>query len=250
MMLSSPRRPWLLALSVLTLVLAACGGSDEEVTGGVASVNDLEGGDAVAAASKLQANGDGEPLTAEEAGLALSACMRDAGHDEFPDATVDENGRLNLRDILQSTDIDLRDEAVRSQLDTCREEVDADSFGVGGAGGDRSGIEEALLGFTECLRQEGLDVGDITFGQPGAEAGAGQTGEGQGAPRGQGGAGGDRSGRIAGQLGLDADDPACCDAIDSDGDPSNNCPDPVEVLPEVVIAQVPDPIPVAPSFTG
>jgi hypothetical protein len=49
---------------------------------------------------------------------------------------------------------------------------------------------------------------------------------------------------------LGADDPACCEAIDSDGDPSNNCPHPVEVLPEVVIAQVPDPIPVAPSFTG
>ena len=215
MMLSSPRRPWLLALAVLTFILAACGGSDEEVTGGVASVNDLEGGDAVAAADELQANSDSASLTAEEAGLALSACMRDAGHDEFPDATVDENGRLNLREILQSTDIDLRGEAVRSQLDTCRDEVGADSFGVGGAGGDRSGIEEALLGFTECLRQEGLDVGDITFGQPGAGASAGQTGDGQGAPRGQGGAGGDRSGRIAGQLGLDADDPTTAAALDS-----------------------------------
>jgi hypothetical protein len=217
MMLSSPRRPWLLALSLLTLVLAACGGSDEDVTGGVASVNDLGGGDAVAAASELEANGDSASLTAEEAGLALSACMRDAGHDDFPDATVDENGRLNLRDILQSTDIDLRDEAVRSQLDNCRDEVGADSFGVGGAGGDRGGIEEALLGFTECLRQEGLDVGDITFGQPGAGAGAGagQTGDGQGQPRGQGGAGGDRSGRIAGQLGLDADDPTTAAALDS-----------------------------------
>ena len=215
MMLSSRRLRWLLALSVLTLVFAACGGGDEEVTGGVASVNDLEGSDAVAAASDLQANGDSASLTAEEAGLALSACMRDAGHDEFPDATVDENGRLNLRDILQSTDIDLRDEAVRAQLDTCRDEVGADSFGVGGVGGDRSGIEEALLGFTECLREEGLDVGDITFGQPGAGAGAGQTGDSEGQPRGQGGAGGDRSGRIAGQLGLDAEDPATAAALDS-----------------------------------
>ena len=214
MMLNSRRLRWLLALSVLTLVLAACGGSDEEVTGGVASVNDLEG-DAVAAADELQASGDSASLSAEEAGLALSACMRDAGHDEFPDATVDENGRLNLRDILQSTDIDLRDEAVRAQMDTCRDEVGAESFGVGGAGGDRNGIEESLLGFTECLRQEGLDVGDITFGQPGAEAGAGQTGDGQGAPRGEGGAGEDRSGRIAGQLGLDADDPATAAALDS-----------------------------------
>ena len=150
MMLLPSRRPWLLALSVLTLLFAACGGEDEQVTGGVASVSDLADSDAVDAADALQAATDeASTLSAEEAGLALSACMRDAGYTNFPDATVDANGRLDLREVLESSDIDLRDETVRTQLDTCRDDVGADNFGAAGRGGDRDGIEEALLGYTE-----------------------------------------------------------------------------------------------------
>lgn len=216
MMFLPRRRPWLLALSVLTLLLAACGGEDEELTGGVASVSDLADADAVDAADALQAATDqASTLSAEEAGLALSACMRDAGYNNFPDATVDANGRLNLRGALESSDIDLRDEEVRAQLDTCRDDVGADNFGAAGRGGDRDGIEEALLGYTECLRAEGLDVGDVTLGQPNGGATDGGQGEGQGQPRGEGGAGGDRGGRIAGQLGLDVDDPATAAALEA-----------------------------------
>lgn len=218
MMLGSCRRPCLVALSALTLLLTSCGGEDEEVAGGVASVSDLDATDAVDAADALQAATDETTtLSAEEAGLALSACMRDAGFADFPDASVDANGRLNLRDALQASDIDLRDETIRTQLTTCRDDVGAENFGAGQGGVNREGIEEALLGYTECLRGEGLDVGDITFGQPGAGAGAtGQgQGQGQGQPRGGGGAGGDRAGRIANQLGVDADDPAVAAALDA-----------------------------------
>lgn len=214
-------RTWLPALFALTLFVTSCGG-DEEVSGGVASISEVAGADAVNAADALQAAADETAtLSPEEAGLALSACMRDGGYPDFPDATVDDQGRLNLQAALGASGIDLRDEQVRAQLATCQEAVGTNNFGTAGRGGDRGDIGESLLGYTQCLRDQGLDVGDIAIGQPGAggaeDGAASPAGDGgrQGQPRGEGGARGDQSGRLAAQLGLDADDPTTAAALDA-----------------------------------
>ncbi len=209
--------PWLLALLALTFFVASCGGDDPEVTGGVASISELGGTDAVDAADAAQSAADeASTLSPEEAGLALSACMRDGGFPDFPDATVDGEGRLNLQAALGDSGIDLRDEQVRAQLTECQEAVGTTNFGTAGRGGDRGDIGESLLGYTQCLRDQGLDVGDIALGQPQAGA-ADATADGgrQGQPRGEGGARGDQSGRLAAQLGLDADDPTTAAALDA-----------------------------------
>ena len=207
------------------LLLAACGGSDEPATAGVASATDLDE-DAVSAedlaAETVEDDLDtaGE-VTAEDAALAFSQCMRDNGFADFPDPEIGANGQPNLRGAIQNADIDFQSEQFQTTAATCRDEAGADNFGAGARGGDaRTDIQENLLVYTQCLRDEGLDVGDVEFGGGPGNAGAGNGGngnggDGQGAGRaqGNGGAGFDPSNRIARALDLDLEDPAVTAAL-------------------------------------
>jgi hypothetical protein len=222
---TSARTPILVAaflgLAILASACASDGASAE--TAGVASVDDLDAStiDAAAAAATETASDDtSSAVSPEEAGLLLSSCMRENGFDDFPDPTFDSEGNLNLRDAITSSGIDFRDQTVRAQLDVCREEAGADNFGAGGGGNGREAIQEQLLVYTDCLRSEGLDVGDLNFG--GGAQGQGQAqGDGandpprQGQAQGNAGAGGNRGDRIASALGLDADDPDTAAALDA-----------------------------------
>jgi hypothetical protein len=205
---------------LLGLTLAACGGGDDDTTDGVASVSDLDESvqDAEAVAAEAVADTeseDGEEQTAEEAALALSACMRDNGFAEFPDPVIGDNGAPNLRAAIAESGVDFGDPDFREQIGTCSEEVGGDNFGAGARGNQREQVQEQLLTYTQCLRDEGLDVGDL--GAPGQ--GQGQTGDGDGAGAGRpqrgDGARGDRGERIANALGLDAEDPATTAALDA-----------------------------------
>ena len=229
----------LFALLFVVFLAACSGGADGDVTaGGVASASDLNETvqDAEDVANDIVAadSGDDAAVSAEDAGLALAQCMRDNGIADFPDPTVDANGNLNLRAALADSGLDFQDEGFREQITACQEEVGADNFGAGARGNQREGIQEQLLSYTQCLRDEGLDVGDIEFGggagQGGNGGGQGQNAQGQGQggngggngdgagagrAQGQGGAGqgGGQGGRIANALGLDAEDPATAAAL-------------------------------------
>lgn len=225
----------LVSAVLFVVFLAACsGGGEGDVTaGGVASASDLNETvqDAEDVANDIVAaeTDDDAVTTAEDAGLALAACMRDNGFESFPDPTVDANGNLNLRAALTDSGLNFQDEGFRDQIGACQEEVGADNFGANARGDQREGIQEQLLSYTQCLRDEGLDVGDIEFGAPGqGQNGQGQgqnaqgqgqggngngNGNGQGRAQGQGGAGQGQAGRIANALGLDAEDPATAAAL-------------------------------------
>lgn len=225
--MQTPTPRTLALLATLALLLAACGGGDGDSaeTAGVASIDDLDEAttDAVDAAEAEDADTI-EPDDAEEIVLALSQCMRDSGWDDFPDPVPDGNGGFGMRQAILQSGIDFQDPAFRDQLDVCREESGADQLGTGARNANREALEEGLLVYTDCLRAEGLDVGDITFdggpgqGQAQGEAqgqAQGDDGDGRGRPQGEGGAGGDRASRIANRLGLDLDDPATVAALDA-----------------------------------
>lgn len=220
--------PGVLSLgAALALLLGACSSGDADaVADGIAT---LEGSEASAVgdgaeASTLDGDAGAEELSAEEIALAFSACMRDEGVD-FPDIGVDAEGRIELRAGFE--DIETGTDAFRSANETCQPLLADTGFGAGNraAIGEDVEIQDALVEFADCMRSEGLDVGDITLGgqngggapgdADGSAAGGEPPADGQGRGQGQRQQGfGDPSERLAEQLGLDLEAPEVAAAID------------------------------------
>jgi hypothetical protein len=195
------------AVAVGVLVLAACNDSGDS---GIAHLS----ANATATAS---ANADSG--SAEEQALAYAQCMRDNGVD-FPDPTVDSEGNLSFEGAFgrsQEGGFDPGDTSFTDAQDACGDLMEGLVLGGGVAGGnfDSTAMQDSMLAYTECLRSEGLDVGDITFDGPGLGGGEDQptdvapTAQPSGGPQGgvfQGG--GDRTDMFAQLLGQDSTDPA------------------------------------------
>jgi hypothetical protein len=159
----------------LALVAAACGSSDDGT--GIASADQLvaatgeTGGGAGDVASLDGATttvSDQGEVDAEEALLAFTECMRDQGVDmSDPEVDADGNLRLNFRELV-SGDIDR--ETMLAARDACSGLLEgvAQRFDQE----DRTAIEDQLLSFAACMRDEGIDMPDPQFGAgPGAGGG-------------------------------------------------------------------------------
>ncbi len=207
-----PRSLWLLA--ALPLLAAGCGDDADSASAAIAS---LESADDTAAVDDAPVD-----LSAEDAALAFSECLRAEGID-VPDIGVDADGNLDLGASFQDLGVELGGEEFRSAQETCSPLLEGIAFGGRGdrAGlGDNPELEDAFLDYSACIRAEGFDVGDLSLGQPGGGAGGEPpTGlaDGEGPVRGQGqrqGGFGDPTTRFAEQLGLDADDPEVAAALE------------------------------------
>lgn len=215
-----PHRTILALVIGLSFLLAACGGGEEGTSVGVASLEDVAVADS-AETDDAAADAAGE-VSADEAVLEFSQCMRDAGLD-FPDIGIDADGNPNIRDAFGDAGIDRRDEDVEAALTECRPLIEAAGFGGGGRAGlaDNVEVADALIEFSDCVRDDGWDVGDLELGGgPGAGGdGAPAAGEGDGEGAGGEGRGGNAEGgqrgdgfrdptaRFARGLGLDPEDP-------------------------------------------
>ncbi len=148
-------------LAALALVAAACGGGSDSQ--GVAS---LESESEVLAAST------DDPATteadAEEAMLAFAQCLRDQGLD-IADPEVDEDGNLRLsRPAPDAEDLDRA--AFQEARDACSGLLEGVSFGFRDF--DRTEIEDTLVEYAACMRDNGVDMPDPDFSaQPGPGGG-------------------------------------------------------------------------------
>ena len=133
----------------------------------------------------------------------FSQCMRDAGVD-VPDLAVDATGQLDIGGLVSS--VDPADPAVQQALLACQGSLD------GGLAGSLNSIlqsqtfADALISFSQCVRDDGYEVEDLTFAAvAGAVLGSGvdtsNPDEDAIAPI------------LATALGLDPDDPAVADTI-------------------------------------
>lgn len=144
-------------------------------------------------------------LEPEEAALQFSQCMRDEGIADFPDLGIDGNGNIDLDDIPA----DFQGDAdVQDAFDVCQPLIEAGGFGER----IREVVEspefnDALIEFSDCIRDEGFDVGDLTIVGLAGAAFASPDGAAnpQGGDREEGF--GDRDAIFAEALGLDPDDP-------------------------------------------
>lgn len=134
-------------IAVLTLVLAACGGGSDD---GVAS---LETETTVAADQAVDIETDNEQALTD-----FAQCMRDNGID-MDDPTVDANGNLTFGGQSQQGNIEEFDEdALQAAFEACEEHLAGVAMGFTDT--DLSEIEDTLLEFTSCMREQGFDMAD------------------------------------------------------------------------------------------
>jgi hypothetical protein len=167
------RRPaaTMLAVSVVALFLVAC-----STSAGVATLD--RSGDATPSASASPGSSD-----PEEALLLYSDCMREQGID-MPDPVVrfSDGGPGGGSETFENADppadgpnFDPNSEEFQAADDECRHHLD----GLGGLeGGEAPQLtpeeEEALLAFTECMRENGIDMPDFQTGGGGIRIGPGE----------------------------------------------------------------------------
>lgn len=201
------------SMTGLVLALSACSSTGKD--SGIAKIGDVKT-DSTAAAKPAG--------SAEDQALAFAQCMRDNGVD-FPDPTVDADGNPSFAgafDRSQSGGFNPGDTSFRTAMTACADLAQGLQIGGGAGGFDQTAMTEALYTYTQCLRDQGLDVGDITLGmgradggtQSGAAPSAGATppsaapGDGQAPAPGESGGGFNITDRFAEQLGQDPTDPA------------------------------------------
>ena len=163
----SPPRTKLRAIGLVAsfaLLTAACGSDDSSAAADIAT---LESETSSAAEETTGATSDDSvddaDLSPDEAALAFSACMRDEGLD-FPDLSLDADGNIELRSAFQ--DVDPRAEGFQEAIEVCGEILQQSTgFGGGNPGAflESPEMQDALLAFSECVRDEGYDVGDLTL---------------------------------------------------------------------------------------
>lgn len=153
---------------VLALVATACGGS-AGADDGVASL------DASAVIDAGATTAAPEP-SQEEALLAFTACLRDQGID-VPDPTMDAAGNLRLaRPDTAPGDPGFDRETFRAAREACAEHLQDVTLGFRGE--DRTEIEDQLLEFAACVRDNGYDMPDPDFSaEPGQGGGGGPFGQ-------------------------------------------------------------------------
>jgi hypothetical protein len=206
-------------LGISVALLATACGSANNASAEVASLGSTAG----------TAPDSTSPADTQDALLKYAACMRENGID-MADPTFDADGNPTGGGFGGNSGIDPQSEEFQKAQTACGDLLQGVQLGGGRGrnGFNQEAIQNGLSDFTACLRDEGLDVDDITFGPPGGAAGAANGGAptgslppggfggpppggsipANGGPGGPGGAGFDPTARIIEQLGLDDTDPA------------------------------------------
>ena len=136
----------------LALVAAACGGSNED------EVATLEN-----AASQLEqtVSDASDSVDDEEALLAFAACMRENGVDTFPDPRLSADGSVSFGTGGGSTPFgDVDNDTAEAAVNACISELEGAAFAPGGSAFDITEMQDAMVEFAQCMRDNGIDFDD------------------------------------------------------------------------------------------
>lgn len=188
---SSRRFRALAAVGAIGVVaLSACGSGasadgvasltdDTDSTGDDTTGSDVAGGD----------TGDGDDVAAtEEQMLEFAQCMRDNGVD-IGDPVVDADGNVTFGDFgpgrgpgAGGDDGGGPPDETREAFTACGDLLDGAQFGRGrGADFDPTELQDSLLDFAQCMRDNGVDMDDpdfSSFEEPGGDEQGGGPGGG------------------------------------------------------------------------
>jgi hypothetical protein len=149
---------WILAVcafALLVLLLAACGGGGSSNDGVASASDDASGSDD----SGDDSSDEGSASDSEQELLDWVACMRDEGVD-VPDPEVDADGNLTLGPGLGGGGGQVDPEAVQDATEVCG---DVPQSAFGGEQPDQTEIQDTLLEFARCMRENGYDMPDPDF---------------------------------------------------------------------------------------
>ena len=154
-------------VAALTIVVSACGGSNGNGDD-VASLFDTD-----SPATTTQGTGDADTEEAtdqspEEAAIDFAACMREEGVD-MPDPEFDEDGGVMFERGVEAEGDgpSLPDrQAMEDAFDACGHIIENAGIGPDGDGPDRAAMEDEVLEFTQCMRDEGVEMADPDFDSP------------------------------------------------------------------------------------
>lgn len=158
-----------LKLIALTLLLVACGGGgDDDATAGVASLDETETTtESSVAPAAVEAD-------TEEQLLEFAQCMRDQGID-MEDPTVDANGNIGFGGFGGGDGPP--PEGIREAALECEDFLDG--LQLFGRDFDLTELEDTVLEFAQCMRDNGYDMPDpdfSSFAQPPADGEGGEGG--------------------------------------------------------------------------
>jgi hypothetical protein len=140
-----------------SLLLAGCGGPAPAE--GIASL----AGEAATTGPVVPGDPGGE-VAVEEALFAFTACLREEGID-VPDPELDANGNVRLAQLVTRAGLMAAraadQEALREAFASCREHLEGVALRF--AAVDRTDLQDRLLAYSACMRQNGFDLPDPDF---------------------------------------------------------------------------------------
>lgn len=148
-------------LLALMLTAGACSSDDESA--------DVDAGDettttapAPTSSSTSTSTSSSLPaLSPEQQALQLSQCMRDQGVADFPDLEVGPDGEVALSDVL--AEVDIRDPAAQAAVGACQSIVGGSLTAQLQETLGSPDLADSLVAFSDCVRDEGFDVPDLTM---------------------------------------------------------------------------------------
>jgi hypothetical protein len=148
------------AVVLLVVFLAACGGGESDSAVASAASDDTSGGDS----SGGDSAGGGSADDTEEELLDWVECMRDEGVD-VPDPQVDADGNLTFGGgggpgLGGGGGGGIDREALQDATEVCGE-IPQGAFG--GERPDQTEVQDRLLEFAQCMRDNGYDMPDPDF---------------------------------------------------------------------------------------
>jgi hypothetical protein len=153
------------AVMAAALALTACGGS------GDADVASLEGGSIVPEIDERAEDATGG-VDEEQALLAFAACMRESGVPQFPDPTLNPDGSVDFGVSGGNPFADVDNDTAEAAVNACFGELEGVAMVPGGADFDMVEMQDAMVEFAACMRDNGIDFDDpdlsgIVFGEGG-----------------------------------------------------------------------------------
>jgi len=159
------------------LIAGSCGGSDDSESG----IATLETENTIVSSEEAVATA--EEVDAEEAMMAMAACLREQGLD-IDDPTVDSEGNVQFGGFRgepgEEGEAPMDRELMQEAMEACQSELEGVTLGFGNRDFDQTEMQDTLVEWAACMRENGYDMDDpdlSTMGQPGEGGGGNPFGE-------------------------------------------------------------------------